>query len=99
MTIVPNFATAVDPIKLEKLAEVAVKVGLRLEKGQDLVITAPIAALPLVRLITKHAYMAGAGLVSAFYSDEETTLARYQHAPDASFDKASDWLYEGMAKA
>ncbi len=99
MTIVPNFQTAIDPQKLEKLAEVAVKVGLGLEKGQDLVITAPVAALPLVRFITKHAYMAGAGIVSAFYSDEETTLARYRHAPDASFDKAAGWLYEGMAKA
>ncbi len=99
MTIVPNFQTVVDPQKLEKLAEVAVKVGLRLEKGQDLVITAPLPALPLVRLITKHAYKAGAGLVTTFYSDEETTLARYEHAPDASFDKASEWLYEGMAKA
>jgi aminopeptidase len=99
MTIVPNFQTAIDPQKLEKLAEVAVKVGLGLEKGQDLVITAPIAALPLVRFLTRHAYKAGAGLVTTFYSDEEATLARYAFAPDASFDKASDWLYEGMAKA
>jgi aminopeptidase len=91
--------TIIDPVKLEKLAEVAVKVGLRLERGQDLIITAPIAALPLVRLITKHAYMAGAGLVSTFYSDEETTLARYHYAPDDSFDRASGWLYDGMAKA
>ena len=90
---------AVDPVKLDKLAEVAIKVGLRLERGQDLLITAPIAALPLVRLITKHAYLAGAGLVTTFYSDEETTLARYAHAPDESFDKASNWLYDGMAKA
>ena len=91
--------TAVDPIKLDKLAEVAVKVGLQLRHDQDLVITAPLAALPLVRLITKHAYMAGAGLVTTFYSDEETTLSRYAHAPDGSFDRASGWLYEGMAKA
>ena len=90
---------AVDPVKLDKLAEVAVKVGLQLQRGQDLLITAPIAALPLVRLITKHAYIAGAGLVTTFYSDEETTLARYAHAPEESFDKASGWLYDGMAKA
>ena len=62
-------------------------------------ITAPIAALPLVRHITKHAYLAGAGIVTTFYSDEETTLSRYQHGSDGSFDKASGWLYEGMAKA
>jgi aminopeptidase len=91
--------SAIDPVKLEKLAEVAVKVGLQLQKNQDLIITAPIAALPLVRFITRHAYKAGAGLVTTFYSDEETTLARYADAPDESFDKASGWLYEGMAKA
>lgn len=99
MTIAPDFSKTVDPVRLEKLGEVAVKVGLQLQKGQDLVITAPLAALPLVRHITKHAYIAGAGIVTTFYSDEETTLSRYAHAPDESFDKASGWLYEGMAKA
>lgn len=89
----------IDPKKLEKLAMTAVKVGLRLEKGQDLVITAPIGALPLVRLITREAYKAGAGLVTTFYSDEDAILARYEYASDDSFDRASGWLYEGMAKA
>ena len=54
-------AGVIDMEKLEKLAEVAVKVGLDLQKGQDLVLTAPMAAAPLVRLITKHAYLAGGG--------------------------------------
>ncbi|AVA20010.1 aminopeptidase [Rhizobium sp. CB3171] len=89
----------VDPAKLEKLAEVAVKVGLQLQKNQDLVITAPVVAMPLVRLITREAYKAGAGLVTTFYSDEETTLARYEYGHEESFDRASSWLYEGMAKA
>lgn len=99
MTLHTEIKSPVDPIKLEKLAEVAVKVGLQLQQGQDLVITAPLAALPLVRLITKHAYSAGAGIVSTFYSDEETTLARFRYGQDSSFDKAPGWLYEGMAKA
>jgi aminopeptidase len=89
----------IESTKLEKLAEVAVKVGLDLQKGQDLVVTAPLAAAPLVRLITKHAYMAGGGLVTTFYSDEVATLMRYAHASDDTFDRASGWLYEGMAKA
>ncbi|BCH57624.1 aminopeptidase [Agrobacterium vitis] len=99
MTLPDDVSNSIDPVKLDKLAEVAVKVGLRLVPGQDLVITAPLNALPLVRNITRHAYMAGAGLVTTFYSDEETTLARYAHGSDASFDRASGWLYEGMAKA
>ncbi|ASZ87087.1 peptidase M29 [Brucella abortus] len=91
--------SAVDPVKLERLAEVAVRVGLQLREGQDLVITAPVVALPLVRLIARHAYKAGAGLVTPFFADDAITLARYANAPDESFDRAADWLYEGMAKA
>ncbi len=89
----------IDPVKLERLAEVAVRVGLQLREGQDLVITAPVVALPLVRLIAKHAYKAGAGLVTPFFADDELALARYENASDASFDRAASWLYEGMAKA
>ncbi|MDP1732414.1 MAG: aminopeptidase [Devosia sp.] len=90
---------AVDPVKLDKLAQVAIQVGLQLQRGQDLVLTAPVAALPLARRIAEHAYKAGAGLVIPIFSDEEITLSRYRNAPDESFDRAAGWLYEGMAKA
>ncbi|MEO6396293.1 MAG: aminopeptidase [Devosia sp.] len=92
-------ASPIDANKLDKLAELAIHTGLGLKSGQDLYMTAPISALPLARRITEHAYKAGAGLVTTFYSDEEATLARYRHASDASFDRAPDWLYEGVAKA
>lgn len=95
-----NAATAaIDPVKLDKLAQVAIHVGLRLQRGQDLVLTAPVAALPLARRIAEHAYKAGAGLVVPIFSDEEITLSRYRNGPDESFDRAAGWLYEGMAKA
>src|ERR1700743_1006706 len=94
-----DFSTAIDPVKLDRLAEVAVKVGLRLEAGQDVLLTAPTAALPLVRKIAEHAYKAGAGLVTPIFSDEEITLSRYRFAQEPSFDRAASWLYEGMSKA
>ena len=37
---------SIDPQKLERLAETAVKVGLRLQAGQDLFLTTPVVALP-----------------------------------------------------
>jgi aminopeptidase len=95
----PAASPAIDPVKLDKLAEVAIRVGLNLQPGQDLFLTAPIAALPLVRRIAEHAYKAGAGLVTPIFSDEEITLARYRFAPDESFDRAAGWLHEGVAKA
>jgi aminopeptidase len=94
-----GIATPIDPVKLDRLAEVAIKVGLQLQAGQDLVLTAPSAALPLVRRIAEHAYKAGAGLVTPIFSDEAITLSRYRFGADNSFDRAASWLYEGMAKA
>ncbi len=92
-------STQIDQIKLDRLAEVAVKVGVRLQPGQDLVMTAPVIATDFARRIVEHAYKAGAGIVTVLYSDDEATLARYRHASDLSFDRAEGWLYEGMAKA
>jgi aminopeptidase len=60
----PAFASLSFDEKLDRLAEVAVRVGLGLRAGQELVLTAPIEALPLVRRITDHAYRAGALLVT-----------------------------------
>jgi len=86
-------------LKLDKLAEVAVKVGLGLRAGQELVMTASLDALPLARRITEQAYRAGASLVTTLYSDDEATLMRYHFAPTESFDHAAKWLYDGMGAA
>src|SRR5262245_10307526 len=61
--------------------------------------TAPVDAIPLVRLITEHAYKAGASLVTTLYGDDAATLARFKHAPEESFDKSTGWLFDGMANA
>ena len=84
---------------LDRLAEIAVRVGLGLAPGQDLLMTATLDSVPLVRRITEHAYKAGASLVTTFLSDEETALIRFRYASDASFDAAPAWLYEAMAQA
>ena len=90
---------AIDPQKLDKLAEVAVHVGLNLQEGQDLVLTAPLEAMPLVRRVAAVAYRAGAGLVTPLVHDEQVVLARFAHGNDASFDRAANWLFNGMAEA
>lgn len=88
-----------DPDMLDRLAQVAVRVGLNLQPGQDLVLTANTAALPLVRRIAAAAYAAGAGIVTPLLTDDAVTLARYDQGSDAGFDRAPDWLYRGMAEA
>ncbi|MFY9938943.1 MAG: aminopeptidase [Silvibacterium sp.] len=85
--------------KLDRLAEVAIRVGLGLAPGQELVMTATLDTLPLVRRITEQAYKAGASLVTTLLADEEATLLRYRYASNDSFDYAAGWLYEGIANA
>ena len=89
----------IDEKKLDRLAELSVKTGVALQPGQDLLLTAPVEALPLVRRIAVHAYKAGAGVVTPLFSDPEIVLARYKHASSQSFDKAAAWLYNGMSEA
>ena len=85
--------------KLDRLAEVAVRIGLGLCEGQEMLLTAPMDALPLVRRITEHAYKAGALLVTTFYSDDPSVLARFEYGPEASFDYAPVWLQSAIATA
>ena len=59
---------------LDRLAEVAVRVGLGIAPGQELVMTAMLDAVPLARLITQHAYKAGASVVTSLLADEQSAL-------------------------
>ena len=85
--------------RIDQLASVAIRVGVNLAEGQELVMTAPISALPLTRRIVEKAYEAGAGLVTTLFTDEEATLARFRHGHDQGFDRAATWLESGVASA
>jgi aminopeptidase len=85
--------------RLARLADVAVRVGLNLGAGQELLMTAPLDAVPLARLIADAAYRAGATTVTTLFADDRQALSRFRHARPESFDHAPAWLYDGMAAA
>src|SRR5579875_2063626 len=93
------FAALTFEQKLERFAQVAVQVGLGLQPGQEVVLTAPAETLPLVRRIAEQAYKAGARLVVPILSDEAITLSRFNYGPDETFDCAPTWLHDGIATA
>jgi aminopeptidase len=87
---------------LEKYAELAVKVGINIQKGQTLVINAPLPAADFVRAAAKKAYEAGAKNVHVEWADEEVTKIKYLNAPDEAFTEYPMWRAKGleeMAKA
>ncbi|HLI77066.1 MAG TPA: aminopeptidase [Acidobacteriaceae bacterium] len=98
-TVFSPFAGLSFEQKLDRLAAIAVRVGLGLRPGQELYLTASTDALPLVRRLVEQAYKAGAKYVTTLLSDDALTLTRFRHAPDESFDYAPKWLYDGIATA
>ncbi|MEH7180022.1 aminopeptidase [Neobacillus vireti] len=76
---------------LEKYAELAVKVGVNIQKGQTLVVNATLDAAELVRLVVKSAYETGAQNVIVNWNDDVVSRTKYELAPDEAFTTYPEW--------
>ena len=85
--------------KLGHYAGLAVNVGLGVRAGQRLIVIAPIATAPLVRLVTARAYDAGATFVDVFWSDDAINLTRFEKAPKDSFTHYPAWEGQALLEA
>jgi aminopeptidase len=85
--------------KLLRLAEVCLAVGVNLQRGQELIITAPVEASALVRILTRVAYQRGAKLVTCLYEDPLMLRDRLSHADDETLDYAPAWMSRGLSDA
>lgn len=77
--------------KLDRYAELAVKVGANVQPGQILVISAMIDTAEFVRLLVRKAYEAGAKQVIVKYGDETVNRLRFEMAPLESFQEPPKW--------
>ena len=85
--------------KLHALASLCVRVGINLQVGQELIVSAPIDAQSLVHCVTAEAYRAGARLVTCLYDDPTAIRARFDHASDDTLDYAAGWMSAGIIRA
>ncbi|MBI0578915.1 aminopeptidase [Neobacillus cucumis] len=76
---------------LEKYAELAVKVGVNVQKGQTLVVNASLDAAEFVRLVVKKAYEVGAFNVVVNWADDFVSRTKYDLAPDEAFQEYPAW--------
>ena len=80
--------------KLEKYAQVIVKVGLNIQAGQRLLIwSAPYEAAPFVRAITRLSYQAGARYVGVIYEDLDNLKAWLAYGDEDSY---AEYLLDDM---
>ncbi|TXK83899.1 aminopeptidase [Paenibacillus sp. N3.4] len=81
---------------LDKYAELAVRVGLNVQKDQTVVIMTPIACADFVRMLTKKAYDAGAKDVVIDWDDDEVKALRLKHAPESALREYPMWRANGL---
>lgn len=89
--------------KLEKYADLTIRVGNNLQPGQRLLILGrwlnrgvPTELTPFVRELTRAAYRAGAHYVDVIWADQEIDRIRFEMAPEDSFDEYPDWFIAAL---
>lgn len=82
--------------QLEKYADLALKKGVNLQRGQGLIINAPIEAAELVRTISAKAYGKGAKNVHLEWNDEVLSYMKMKNAPLKVLESFPKWKAEGL---
>jgi aminopeptidase len=91
--------------KLREYAQLLIRVGLNVRKGQTLVISSPVECAFFARMCAEEGYAAGCREVVMSWSDDALSRMKYLHADDAVFDEVplwrrhfyNDYAHEGAA--
>ncbi|MFD2044355.1 aminopeptidase [Ornithinibacillus salinisoli] len=75
----------------EKYAELALRTGVNLQKGQALMINAPLEGAEFTKMVVRKAYEIGAKDVHINWVDDELTLLKYENAPDEVIADYPEW--------
>jgi aminopeptidase len=78
--------------RLDRLARLAVQIGVNLQEGQTLAVNALAEHAPLVRAVARQAYLAGARYVDVTYGDQHVRRAHIEHAAEEDLGFSPPWL-------
>ena len=88
--------------QLDGYAQLLVRTGCALRKGQELVVQAPVERADFARRVVREAYDAGAGHVTVIWSDDAIARMDYLNVDLAWFEHVPAWKREqldGLAQA
>ena len=85
-----------DAEALRRYAALLVDVGVNLQPGQILFVSAEPGTAPLVRAVAERAYTRGAKFVDAWYFDPVVKRARLEHARDETLDFIPPWYIDRL---
>ena len=79
--------------KLQKFTQVAIKIGVNLQPGQELIMQSinrggiSLEAAPAIRELARAAYQAGSPAVDVLWRDDELRLLSFEYADPESFEQ------------
>lgn len=82
--------------QLATFAELCVARGINLQHDQELIVTAPLEAAPLVHAITRSAYARGGKSVTCLYEDPQLIRDQLTEAGMQSLDYAPEGIHRGV---
>ena len=77
--------------RLERYADLIVRVGANVQPGQTVYLVADVAHLEVARAVAEKSYQAGALRVIPLYRDDHIRLSALRHAPMEGLTTATDW--------
>jgi len=78
--------------RLERYAELGVRVGANVERGQLVAVLSQVEHAPLARAFARAAYRAGARYVEVLYLDRHVTRALIEHGAEDQLSHTPGWL-------
>ena len=84
----------VNPEILRQYAELAVRAGVHIQKGQLLCLSSPVECADFARLCVEEAYKAGAGTVEVSWVDEQVSRLRYEYESMDALSTIPSWQVE-----
>lgn len=76
----------------KEYAELLVRIGVNIQAGQTLVLSAPVDCAPFARLCAEAAYEAGCREVVMNWKDDALARMKYLLGADEIFDETAEWV-------
>ena len=77
---------------LDKYARLAIRIGVNLQKGEMLVVNAPVSAQKFVEKVVKQAYREGARNVEVQWTDETIGKLNYKYRSKKELANVPEWV-------
>ena len=82
--------------QIDLYANLLVRKGVSLRKGQELVLQAPVERADFARRVVAAAYRAGAGHVTVLWTDDDVSRLTYENCDLSFFEHTPSWQIEQL---